>query len=136
MGTKGAYEAVSGGLFLIGLGLLFLLPGVSFFPWILVVIGLAELPASLANDKGWAGWQGFVWLVGLALLFWSGHFFPGILILMGVSALIGAVTRGHQGSPFAGPLDAVDDDEPFVFDEDEEWRESGGNHGDTTKLAG
>lgn len=102
MKGKKYYEALSGGIFLIGLGILFLVPGLSFWPWILVVIGLAGLPASLANKRGWLGWQGFFWLVGLAILFASGHFWPGILILIGISVLFGALTRESEGSPFAG----------------------------------
>ncbi|MBM3187248.1 MAG: hypothetical protein FJZ90_00820 [Chloroflexi bacterium] len=103
MGSKRSYEALGGGIFLIGLGLLFLVPGIGFWPWILVVIGAAGLPAALANEQGWAGWQGFVWLVGLAVLFASGLFWPGILILAGLSILLGALTRESAGSPFAHP---------------------------------
>jgi len=101
MKDKKYYETLSGGIFLVGLGILFLVPGLGFWPWILVVIGLAGLPASLANNRGWIGWQGFLWMAGLALLFWSGYFWPGILILLGVSTLIGALTRESEGSPFA-----------------------------------
>jgi len=101
MKDKKYYETLSGGIFLVGLGILFLVPGLGFWPWILVVIGLAGLPASLANNRGWIGWQGFLWMAGLALLFWSGYFWPGILILLGISTLIGALTRESQGSPFA-----------------------------------
>ena len=108
--NKKSCETLSGGIFLIGLGILFLVPGIGFWPWILVVIGLSGLPASLANQKGWLGWQGFFWMTGLAILFWSGHFWPGILILIGVSMLFGALTRESAGSPFAsrGPEDEAD----------------------------
>jgi len=99
MGTR-RYSALSGGIFLIGLGILFLVPQIDFWPWILVVLGVAGLPASLARKKGWYGWQGFFWLTGLAILFWSGFLWPGILILAGVSILLGALTRGSEGSPW------------------------------------
>jgi len=95
------YQGLSGGIFLIGLGILLLVPAIDFWPWILVVIGLAGLPASVVNDKGWFGWQGFFWLGGLAVLFWSGFFWPGILILLGLSTIVGALTRKSEGSPFA-----------------------------------
>ena len=117
------YEALSGGVFLIGLGILFLVPGVGFWPWILVVIGLAGLPASLASKKGWLGWQGFFWLTGLAVLFASGFFWPGILILIGLSTIVGALTRESEGSPFARqppesePEARVGEDEPFPVDD-------------------
>ena len=109
MKGKKYYETLSGGIFLVGLGILFLVPGLGFWPWILVVIGLAGLPASLANNRGWIGWQGFLWMAGLALLFWSGYFWPGILILIGVSTLIGALTREGQGSPFASQPQQAED---------------------------
>ena len=101
MESKRTYEGLSAGLFLIGLGVLFLVPGVGFWPWILVVIGLAQLPASLANNRGWMGWQRFFWLIGLAILFEFGFFWPGILILVGVSMVVGGLTRESGGSPFA-----------------------------------
>ena len=116
---KKSYETLSGGIFLIGLGILFLVPGADFWPWILVVIGLSGLPASLANRKGWLGWQGFFWLVGLAILFWSGYFWPGILVLVGVSMLFGALMRQSEGSPFAtqpahGQDEGLSEDEVFA----------------------
>lgn len=109
MSSKKTYESLSGGIFLIGLGILFLVPQVSFWPWILAVIGAAGLPASLATKKGWLGWQGFLWMLGLALLFASGYFWPGILILIGVTTLVGALSRDSTGSPFASPKEAEED---------------------------
>ena len=118
------YETLSGGIFLIGLGILFLVPGVSFWPWILAVIGAAGLPASLANQKGWLGWQGFFWMLGLAILFATGQFWPGILILIGVSMLFGALGRESAGSPFAstprgGADEAAAEEAPFSTQSDE-----------------
>lgn len=134
MASKRSHEALSGGIFLIGLGLLFLLPGIDFWPWILLVIGAAGLPAALANDRGWVGWQGFLWMGGLAILFWSGYFWPGILILIGVNTLVGALTRESGGSPFApsaspqGAGGAAKEDErvPFEVDDRHEGVEHGG----------
>jgi hypothetical protein len=100
MQNKRYFESLSGGILLIGLGILFLVPGLGFWPWILVVVGAAQLPALLANNKGWYAWQGFFWLVGLAFLFSSGFFWPGILILVGISMLFGALSRESKGSPF------------------------------------
>ena len=104
---KKYYETLSAGILLIGLGVLFLVPGVGFWPWILLVVGLAGLPASLANKKGWLGWQGFFWLAGLAVLFATGFLWPGILILIGLSMLLGARTRQSEGSPFAQPAEGA-----------------------------
>lgn len=86
------YGSVSGGLLLIGVGLIFLLKQ-PFFPTILAVLGLASILAGLAVGRGWHGIQGGVWLVGFYFLFRFDIFFPGILILLGVSALLGALTR-------------------------------------------
>ena len=116
MDTKKTYESLSGGIFLIGVGILFLVPGVGFWPWILAVIGAAGLPASLANKKGWLGWQGFFWMTGLAVLFWSGYFWPGILILIGLNMFVGALTRESEGSPFAS-VSTEADEEPFAVEE-------------------
>ena len=98
--NKKYYETLSGGIFLIGLGLLFLTRW-GIWPWILVVIAFAQLPMLLAQNQGWAGWQGFFWLIGLAVLFASGRFWPWVLILVGISVLIGAITKDAGGSPFS-----------------------------------
>jgi len=98
---KKRYDTLGGGIFLIGLGILFLSRW-GIWPWILVVIACAQLPVLLAEKQGWAGWQGFLWLVGLAILFASGRFWPWILIVVGASVLIGAITKDAQGSPFGG----------------------------------
>ncbi|NLG50550.1 MAG: hypothetical protein GX552_10615 [Chloroflexi bacterium] len=100
--SEKAYSGLSAGIVLIGLGILFLLD-IGIWPWILVVIGVASLPASLATRRGWYGWQSFVWLTGLAILFATGYFWPGILILVGASMLFGALTRESEGSPFEQP---------------------------------
>ena len=117
------YGGLSAGILLIGLGIVFLVPGLGFWPWILVVLGAAGLPASLATQRGWLGWQGFFWMVGLAILFASGHFWPGILILVGVSLLIGALTRESEGSPFASQPQKSEEKapgkEPFSDDRSE-----------------
>jgi hypothetical protein len=88
-------------LFFIGLAVIFFVKEISFWPWILVVIALAWLPWSLATKKGWYGWNSFVWLVGLAVLFHFNVFWPGILILIGVSMALGALTRSVEGNPFS-----------------------------------
>lgn len=121
--NKKTYEGISGGIMLIGIGLLFL-TGIGFWPWILLVIGLAGLPASLAQERGWYGWQGLFWLVGLAILFATDLIWPGILILIGVSMLFGAVTREGGGSPFAtkslqAPQTSTEEGQPFSADKPE-----------------
>ena len=92
-GDLRASKGVSGAILLIGLGVLFLVDSIPFWPWVLVVIGLAGLPESIAQKGLWAGLQGLVWMAGLAVLFATGKFWPGILILIGVSTLAGALVR-------------------------------------------
>jgi len=112
-GQKSALEGASGGIFLIGLGILFL-SKVDFFPWILVVIGVSSLPGSLAQKGFWAGIQGFVWLVGLAILFATDRIWPGILILVGLSIVAGALVPppGFE-KPKRGLPPEDDDDEAY-----------------------
>lgn len=89
---KSKLEGASGGIILIGIGVIFLME-IPIFPWILVVIGLASLPGSLAQKGLWAGLQGAVWLIGLAILFATNKIWPGILILIGLSIIAGSVAR-------------------------------------------
>ena len=111
-------KGFSGAILLIGLGVLFLVDSIPFWPWILVVIGLAGLPESVAQNGLWAGMQGVVWMAGLAVLFATGKFWPGILILIGVSTLVGALVRPpafdkpkrKRGLPTDTP-----------YDEDDNW---------------
>ena len=91
--AKKELSALSGGIMMIGLGILFLVEGIGFWPWILVVVGLAGLPESLARDGFWAGIQLLVWTAGLAVLFATGAFWPGILILIGLSTIVSAFVR-------------------------------------------
>lgn len=86
-------DGMSGGIFLIGIGVLFLVEEVDFWPWILLVIGLASVPGSIAHEGFWAGLQGLVWMGGLAILFYTEAFWPGILIVIGVSTMVGAMVR-------------------------------------------
>src|SRR5512140_2829695 len=39
-------------------------------------------------QKPWSGIQSGVWMIGLAILFFTGLWWPGILILMGVSMVL------------------------------------------------
>ncbi len=129
--SKERQGALSTGLVLIGIGVIFLLPGRPFWPWILVVVALGGLPGVLANAGGWWAWQSTFWLIGLAVLFATGHFCPGILVLSGLSMLLSGVTRqqavrapesagdaqpGGWGPGLRGPGDVhgpVPEDEPL-----------------------
>ena len=41
----------------------------------------------------WRSIHGAIWLIGLAILFWKGWFWPGILVLVAVSAIAEAVIQ-------------------------------------------
>ncbi len=104
------------GIFLIGLGVLFWTD--NFWPWILVVAGLAGLPSSIARKGFWAGLQGLVWMIGLAILFALDALWPGILVLIGLSMIAGALVRPpafekSKRKPKRGLLDEPDDAEPY-----------------------
>jgi hypothetical protein len=121
MRNRDAFHGASGGIILIGIGIIFL-ANIDFFPAILVVIGLASLPESVAQKGFWAGIQSAVWLIGIAVLFAFDIFWPGILILVGLSMLAGGLVRppGMEGKRKRGlplPLDADDMDD----DEDDEY---------------
>jgi len=86
------FRTLSGGLFLIGIGLISLLK-MPFAPTILASIGLSSIPAGLAAGRAWNAIQSGRWLVALLLFLYFNILWPGILILLGVSALVGALTR-------------------------------------------
>jgi hypothetical protein len=113
--NKDAFHGMTGGIILIGIGIIFL-ANIDFFPAILVVIGLAGLPESVAQKGFWAGIQSAVWLIGIAVLFVYDIFWPGILILIGLSMLAGGLVRppGMEGKRKRGlplPLEADDEDD-------------------------
>jgi hypothetical protein len=101
------YGTMSGGLFLIGIGLILLFK-MDFFPAILAVLGTSSILAGLATGRGWEGLQGGLWLVGLFFLFQFDIFWPGILIVLGVSSLVGALTRGTFKRPEGESTDRSD----------------------------
>jgi predicted Zn-ribbon and HTH transcriptional regulator len=43
----------------------------------------------------WHSIQGAIWLIGLAILFWKGWWWPGILILVAVSSIAEALIREY-----------------------------------------
>jgi hypothetical protein len=88
MVSKQRADQISGGVFLIGLGLLFF-THVDFWPWILFVIGASSIARGMAEGHAWYSVSGGLWLIGLGLVFLLGFSWPLILILIGVTMLIG-----------------------------------------------
>lgn len=94
MRTNRSADTTGAGIFLIGLGIVFLLRNrIDFLPWVLAVIAISRVPAALAGDRGWEAWQAPFWLLGLAILFATELLWPGILVLVGLSMLLRAATK-------------------------------------------
>lgn len=90
----GRRNQISGAIWLIGLGCLFLTK--SFWPGILVLVGLTSYIQEAARGRTQQALRTLVFFIGLTILFWSNRFFPGILILLGVMALISPEIRGRH----------------------------------------
>lgn len=104
---QGSLGGLAGGFFFIGLALAFALSdsmgGNGFLFFLFAGLAFASLfgSASSMNPRGlYGGIQGFVFLMGLGILFVIG-FWPWILVLLGISAilgsLIGPITAGLMG---------------------------------------
>lgn len=70
------------------LGILFLLVTKTFWPGILVLVGLPGFIRATSHGRPGRALQQLVFLGGMAMLFWSGPFWPGILLLMFVSHMV------------------------------------------------
>jgi len=88
MVSKQRADQIAGGVFLVGLGLLFanVLP---FWPGILFVLGASSIARGMAEGQAWYSVSGGLWLIGLGLVFLAGFSWPWLLILIGVSMLFG-----------------------------------------------
>jgi hypothetical protein len=85
---------ISGAIVLIGLALAFAFGGFNL-PIFFVALAFASLIGSFGSlnpRNAYSGIQGFVWLLGLALCFAIG-FWPWILVVAAISALLGALIR-------------------------------------------
>lgn len=51
----------------------------------------------------WRKLHGAIWVIGLAILFWQGWWWPGILVLVGVSMLLEAVLMRYAPQAFENP---------------------------------
>jgi hypothetical protein len=88
MVSKERADQIAGGVFLIGLALLFM-GVVQFWPGILFVIGASNIARGMAQGRAWYNISGGVWLIGLGVVFMFGFNWPLLLILIGVSMLLG-----------------------------------------------
>jgi len=121
-------EGASGGFFLIGLGVLWL-TGLSFWPWILAVFAVDSAFKALIKQ----GLRGVIssvfWLVGFLVLFTTGTFWPGILILVGLSIVLNAVMpassefRPKEKRKRKAKRTPAARRRPVVYDDEDEWDE-------------
>jgi hypothetical protein len=88
MVSKERADQIAGGVFLVGLGLLFT-DVLDFWPGILFVIGASNIARGMAEGRAWYNVSGGVWLIGLGLVFLLNFSWPLILILLGLSMLFG-----------------------------------------------
>ncbi len=88
MVSKERADQIAGGVFLIGLGLLFT-GVVSFWPGILFVMGMSNIARGMAEGRAWYNVSGGLWLIGLGVVFLFNFSWPLILILIGLSMLVG-----------------------------------------------
>ena len=84
---KRKFKDVGWAIFMIGLGLIFLLD-LDFWPWFLGLIVISSLVGDVLR-RGVRGLEDSLWLIGIGLLIWQGwSIFPVILILIGLSLLL------------------------------------------------
>jgi predicted membrane protein len=83
----------------IGLGLILLFEEINLFPWILLIIGVSQLPKIFFRENKITQIQKVLWLCGLAALFIYGIFWPGILILLGVSIILDGFKQKSYHKP-------------------------------------
>ena len=90
--TRKRADQIAGGVFLIGLAVLFM--SGDFFPGILFVVGLSALAKETAMGKRWQS-SGALWLIGLGLVFSFGFSLPLLLIGIGLALLMGYQGWNH-----------------------------------------
>ncbi len=87
-------KEIGGAVWLIGLGVLFLTG--TFWPGILVLLGITGYVHETAQGRQAEAARSLIFFAGIAVLFWSGWFWPGILILMGLTALFSPEIRPRR----------------------------------------
>lgn len=101
------FGGLAGGVFLLCLALAFLVHGSFFLPLLFVGLACAALFGSLSSGKPQAtygGIMGFIWMLGLAVLFTFNLWWPGIIILLAISAIVGTTFRPMmRGMPTGAP---------------------------------
>jgi hypothetical protein len=91
MVSKTRADQIAGGVFFIGLAILFI---TSFWwPGIMFVLGASAMARGVAEGKDWYSVPGGLWMIGIGLVFTFNFSWPVILILIGLSMLFGQSWR-------------------------------------------
>ncbi|MAS35192.1 MAG: hypothetical protein CL610_14365 [Anaerolineaceae bacterium] len=124
MVSKARADQVSGGVFLIGLALLFMTG--YWWPGILFVIGASTMARGVAEGRDWYSVPGGLWMIGLGLVFAFGFNWPLLLILIGVSMLFGKSwqDRNQDTQPKIKNDDKPKNDSAYTIDEYEDGDET------------
>jgi len=96
MNKKNLFSTISGGVFLICIGFIFLFKSLTFWPWILPVIALTSLVKMIGSKKIFEGVNLLIWFTGLAFLFYFNIFWPGILFILGLSVIFSAIIKYNK----------------------------------------
>ena len=132
MVTKERADQIAGGVFLIGLALLFA-NVINFWPGILFVIGASNIARGMAEGRPWYNISGGVWLLGLGVVFLLNFSWPVILILVGLSMLFGYSVkdewgRSHRNDDYDADIKARNADkrknEELIYDDEQPNRRS------------
>lgn len=120
MVTKERADQVAGGVFLIGLGLLFtnVLP---FWPGILFVIGASTIAREASQGHEWRRWGGGLGIIAVGVLFLFGFSWPLLLIAIGVGMLF--TYKQGRAEGWWGACDDHEDDAAKRKNDDKPKRE-------------
>lgn len=64
---------------------------IGFFPWILLIIGIAIFLISLFSGRFFSGLTALLWFGGLCFAFYYNQIIPGLIIIIGTSIILGAI---------------------------------------------
>src|SRR5437763_424813 len=110
MRQQNPMRAIATGIFLIGLAFAFIIGGHFFLPLLFVALAVSSLFGTLSTLRPGAvygGLQSFIWLLGLAFLFLTDWWWPGILFIVGISVIVGALARPIMAGLFGVGLMGV-----------------------------
>lgn len=88
-------DQLSGGVFFIGLALLFLTGW--WWPGIMFVIGATALAQAMAEGRRWYAAQGALWAIGIGIVFFFGFSLPLLFLLIGAGMIFGWWSRDSLG---------------------------------------